>query len=176
MMATSGEFTVALSFDDYFAANRLMLRKRRVRSTLTSMAALILTLGYVFISDPVYHTPIGIGAMALLVVILGAGVLLGTWWVWERRLPRQARKIFSQLGIDGLATAYRWNPDGLHVANSLGTSDLAWSHFMGWLENDGTFLLIRTPGTFFGIPKAQVAQGDLAAFRDGVIAAGVPGR
>ena len=172
----SGEFSVALSFEDYFAANRLMLRERRFRSILISLAAVIVGLGYTFISDPFYLTAVGIGIIALLVLLLGAAVLFGNWWVWERQLARQARKLFSQLGIEGLATVYRWNSEGVHVANTLGTSDLAWSRFMGWRENDATYLLKRTPGMFFAIPKSQITQADLAAFRASVIAAGIPGR
>lgn len=179
--ATSGTFTVALSFEDYLACNWLVIRHRWLWKGVLK-AVLILGLIYTVLFPAIdvldgkvvdlasigIAAAIGFGVAALAV---GAGAL-GLLW----RVPRSARKTYRQVKFEGVDTLFAYSPEGMESSNRFGKSINLWSDFIGWAEDERVLLLFRTSQMFYPVPKAQVAPDILDALRGAISAGAVPSK
>ena len=176
----SGEFTIALTYEDYRAANWLRVRRRwwwkRALRCFLLIGAIYAAIGIVpdLIIGP-FSVWNSIGSVLLAYAwacALMAGIALFARW----SIPRSARKIFVENKLFSSPVHYDFNTDGIKAANERETSDLLWEHILKWDENDRLLLLSRTRLTFFVLPKAQIAPETLADLRAALIAAHVPTR
>ncbi|CAH0496595.1 YcxB family protein [Novosphingobium sp. CECT 9465] len=175
-MSTS--FAVTMPFEEYLAANWLMIRRNwlwrgviRYLLVLGPILAAIIESG-AWVRDG--FDAARLVASLLLGLAFAAGALAVTflWFSWS--VPRSARKAYAELKLDGVATTYTFNQTELLVSNTLGTARLPWDHITTWTENTRMILLCRTRMMFFCIPKSQVDVGELEALRSALIAANVP--
>lgn len=177
----AGSFTTTLSYEEYLAANQLMMRRRWwmrgfLRFTLAvglvywgiGVAVVLFDAGTIDAPTVLYALLIALG--------LATAVALGLMLVGRWRLPRTCRKMWAQQHIEGLATTHEFDNAGIRIANARGSSDLEWSMFSGWIEDERLLMMFRTPLVFHAVPKAQVTATQLAAVRERLEAAGVPPR
>ncbi|MFC0203903.1 YcxB family protein [Novosphingobium soli] len=176
----SGQFTITLDFDEYLAANWLMVRRRmlwRGAAKFVATTSVLYSLMFIAIRF-VDEGPSLIGALsematgvALALVVMA---VLGVYWRWC--IPRSARKTWPQLHLDGLPTHHEFDNRGIRIANELGSSNLEWQMLSSWTEDERLLLMFRTKAMFHAVPKAQVPADRLAALRAELVRAGVATR
>ena len=169
--------TIVMSYEDYLEANRFRLLKKwglKSSAKFIFMTAALFAAIFLFgeISD------YGISIVTLLTgVIMGviwaicAYGALRLWLLWC--LPRSAKKLYAQQPSASAPIEISFDSEGFRAVGLFETSDLPWSHFLGWLENDRLLLLSRTSITFFCLPKAQLGEANVIALKQCLAAAGV---
>lgn len=177
----TGSFTTTLSYEEYLAANRLMVRRRWYRRGILRFVLIlwaayaVLGAGVVIIDDGSFD-----GAMILDVLAVSFGIsvaiaalvsLINLW-----KLPRSARKMWAQQHIEGLPTVHDYDETGIRIANDRGSSNFTWTMLSGWIEDENLLMMFRTAMMFHAIPKAQVSKAELDRLRQLLIASGVPPR
>lgn len=173
-------FTTSLNYEDYLAANWLMMRRRMlwrgvIRFTVTATILYsILGVSIRFLSQG----PSVNGAFAEIVtgfcLTLAVIAALSVYWLWC--IPRSARKAWPQLHLDGLPTVHEFDETGIRIANDRGTANFEWHMLSSWTEDDRLLLMFRTKSMSHVVPKAQVSKEQLDALRTALIDAGVPTR
>jgi hypothetical protein len=174
----SGSFTTTLDYEDYLAANWLMLRRRWLwKGTLRFLltvgplySAIGITLR--FISQGASIT----GAFAELATgfTLASVAVLVLWLYFFWCIPRSANKTWSQLHLDGVPTLHEFDDEAIRISNALGTSNFHWHMLSAWIENEHLLLMFRTNLMFHSVPKAQISGEELEKLRAALIAASVP--
>ncbi len=76
-------------------------------------------------------------------------------------------------GTIDLPVSWIINADGYDCTNGEETSRQGWSRLLDFVQNERLLLLRRTRGLFFGIPKAQLTEPQLAELLDILRNAGV---
>ncbi len=167
----SDSFKVTMPYEDYLAANWLMVRRnwlwRGALRYVVGVGGLIfaINLATSAVSNELSLERIVADGITGLVFAIGALAVTFLWLLWC--IPRAAKKAYAQLFVDGVETTYSFSASGIHIANSLGTSDFKWQHITKWVEDDRLILLFRTRLMFFCIPKNQID----AAIQDALVKA-----
>ncbi|MEE4450444.1 YcxB family protein [Novosphingobium resinovorum] len=173
-------FTISLDYENYLAANWLMVRRRMWwRGLARTFATLFVVYAFVMfavgaILDGVTLDTLFYGLGTGLVFATLMMIVLPLCWLWK--LPRSARKTWPQLHLDGLPTLHEFDETGIRIANDRGSSNFDWHMLASWAENDDLLLMFRTKLMFHAVPKAQVAPETLQALRARLIDAGVSTR
>lgn len=170
-------FTTSLNYEEYLAANWLMVRRRMLWRGLTRMF-LILWAGYsilmmavcaldndVSMAAAVWSLGVGLAFAVLVSVVL---VLISLW-----RLPRAAKKSWPQHHLDGLPTFHEFDAVGIRISNERGSSNFDWPMLTSWTEDDRLLLMFRTKLMFHAVPKAQVPAEELDALKALLVSSGV---
>jgi hypothetical protein len=176
----SVRFSATLPYEDYLAANWLLIRRRwlwrgvaRYMLVLTPIMFLIPTLSE-FTVDGLNGSALVINFVTGVMFAAGALGITFLWWLWC--VPRSARRTYAEMQIEGLETSFEFDTDGIRIANALGTSNLKWEHLTNWAESERLMLLSRTQLMFYAIPKDQVDPAQISALRSALERQGVPRR
>jgi YcxB-like protein len=173
----SGEFTIILKRDDYFAGYWLCTRNRydwrRLILSYLGIAALFALFliglnsweGSFDPSDAMTYLCYGAVYSMVIVVTLIA--------ITRIMLPIRIGQMFKQLGIDGRTTRFRFDQDEIASENSETTTRYQWSRFISWSENSHILILQLANFIFIALPKSQVAPDILQSLRATMQAAGV---
>jgi hypothetical protein len=172
----SHEVTITMNYADYLAANRL---RANSRWTVTASLRFILLVGAfylaIFFLTSEYAafswTKLLADTITALVVAICAYAGLRLWLLWC--IPRMTKKLFKQQPSARAPYQFSFDDDGMRAVGPFESSNLPWSHFHGWLENDRLFLLSKTSLTFFCLPKAQLGEENLSALKQCLSAAGI---
>lgn len=89
-------------------------------------------------------------------------------------LPRRARRLFRQQKTLQGEFVLDWSPQGARFVSSKGTSDLLWSDYIDWAENDGVFILTINDGLYHFVPKRVLDAAQIDDLRD-TLSAGFAG-
>lgn len=173
-------FTISLDYENYLAANWLMVRRRmwwrglaRIFVTLFVVYAIVMfgigaVLDGVTLATLLNSILMGLGFAAAMMIVLPL------CWLWK--LPRSARKTWPQMHLEGLPTLHEFDETGICIANDRGSSNFEWHMLASWVENDDLLLMFRAKMMFHAIPKEQVSSDVLQALRAQLIASGVSTR
>ena len=176
----SRTFKVTMPYEDYLAANWLMVRRnwlwRGAFRYVAFVGGLISSINFATsaVAGKLDVTQVVADVVTGLVFAVGALVVTFLWLLWC--IPRAAKKAYAQLFVDGVETTYNFGETGIHIANSLGTSDFEWRHITKWVEDDRLILLFRTRLMFFCIPKNQIDAETKDALIKAMSDASVPTR
>ena len=178
--ATSERFTVSLPYEDYLAANWLMVRRRwmwwgAIRFLLiVGTAYVLIGIAVTAATHPLDREGVlgdFLTAFGLAVAVLA---VLQVYWQWC--IPRSARKAYAQYGSLDHPTHYAFNDAMFTVENDEGSSKLAWSRLHSWVENPRLMMMFRTQSAFFAVPKDQVDPAAIEKLRRTLVTAGVKKR
>jgi fatty acid desaturase len=173
----TGAFTVALRYEDYLAANWLVLRRRWIwRGSLRYLAIITALLSVITLSDmknPLSDPYTWVSAI-ITSIVLAFIFLAAQWGAFRVLTPRSARKSWAQLHLDGLPTLHEFDDNGIVINNDRATSNFTWSMLSAWIEDDRLLLMFRTRLMFHAVPKDQVAPAELEKLRAALAAAAVP--
>ncbi|QLC21645.1 YcxB family protein [Parasphingopyxis sp. CP4] len=159
-----GEIRFQLTEDDGVDANRLyfrrqMLRHGRIAAWLVGAIVLLLLIlivlgnGPDLVSDPLLRSLVG--AVVILIVLIFA-----IYWFW---LPWQARKLFRQTKLlQGEITAL-WTSTTITYSGEWGSTEIAWSDYHRWMENERLIVLFQSDAVYNIVPKAVIARDEVAA-------------
>jgi hypothetical protein len=97
-------------------------------------------------------------------IMLGGSVF---WMVFIRTLPRlSARMQFRRTPSVQNPMTIAISESGLHVQSPHGDSQVAWSAYMGWGEEESVFVLLPQPLIYLPIPKRAFTEQQQAEFRE----------
>jgi YcxB-like protein len=82
--------------------------------------------------------------------IAGALICVGIGFVL---LPRRATRLFRQQKTLHAEFVLDWTAQGARFVSPKGTSDLLWSDYLDWAENDAVFILTINDGLYHFVPK-----------------------
>lgn len=176
----TGSFTVTVSYDDYVAANWLLMRRRWLWRGVGKYIGLVGVIFFIigittrFLAGEL--DAVRIVAEAILALLLATGTMTISLAWFALCVPRNARRVFSQMQLDKLPTTYTFDDTGIRVAHRLGTSDLEWAHLTKWLEGNDILVIWLNHLALFCIPKLQVDPATLDSLRSALRASGVPDR
>ena len=173
----SGEFGINLSREDFVSAYWFYTRWLWLWRRLI-IAFLLVTLlysGLMIAIDASY----GAFEPAELVGYLKNGsiysliISVSLIAITQITLPRRLKRLYDDLKVAGRETRFEFDTAGLRTSNRDGSSNLEWSRFKHWIENDRFLMFVLSRWSFIIIPKAQVAEDVLAKLRGGAAAGGV---
>jgi len=96
--------------------------------------------------------------------MLGGSVF---WLVFIWTLPRlSARMQFRRTPSVQDPMTIAISESGLHVQSPHGDSQVAWSAYMGWGEEESVFVLLPQPLIYLPIPKRAFTEQQQAEFRE----------
>jgi len=170
----SGEFTVTLSYEDYKAANWLLVRRKWLWRRLIIrffIIGLFYSLIGIFLNHPssyqnAAHTIIVGYVFALAVLCIG--IVSNLFYI-----PLRTRLLFEESGTLHLARHIQFSDETISFKNEREQSELTWRFILKWTEDEKTLVLWRTSQSFLGIPKSQVSIETLNSLRQILINAGV---
>jgi len=170
-------FSVALDQADYLAANRLLFRRNWLWRGILKISAWAGGAygSLIFAMDVLEegYTLVGLAVTAVMGAVFGLvmGPLLAlVCWLM---LPGSVRRIYAQQGTVSLRSQWQVNELGYRCANGEETVDQPWSRLMDFVQDDHYLLLRRMRGSFFGIPKRQLDDAQLAGLIGLLRSAGV---
>jgi hypothetical protein len=166
-----------MSYEDYLAANWLRVRtnwsfRRSMRfvAVIALPYAAIVSFGEIADKGVTLQTILTCLLMGLLVGVC-AMVGIRIWLLWC--LPRSARLLYKQNPSASAPYDFTFDANGMQAVGPFETSNLPWSHFVGWLENDRLIMLSKTATTFFCLPKTQLGPANEAELKRQLDDAGV---
>lgn len=153
--------TIAASFrynyPDLLAATWLTVRKRWLWSgaakylgVLTAVFFAIMTVSSKDISPPELLINL-VSGFAFSAVCFAAMLLCWLWCV-----PRNVRKTFKQMELEGQDVQYLVSDGGIEIQDATTNLKLPWSKWLKWTENDRFLLLYRTDLNAHFVPKELV--------------------
>jgi len=153
-------FTVQPSFEDYFAANRMVRRKAWAAAKLAKPAISF----FVFATLASLLVTVSAGEpwqsqlpVSLVAGIVGAVVwLLVCYGLGELRFGGQVRKAYDQIGTISLPTTFRFDDAGMEAEYQEGSSRHDWTRFTDYMLDDCVLMLRRSDLLFFLVPLDQV--------------------
>lgn len=169
--------TITLSYEDYLAANWLKVKERwRLKRSLAFLAKVAILYAAIVAIGEIQDRGLSV---TTALICLGMGILIGLaamlgirlWLLWC--LPRSARKMYLQQPSASAPYELSFDQDGFRAVGPFESSNLPWSHFSSWLENERLILLSKTPLTFFCLPKEQLGAEIEAELKTVLTAAGV---
>lgn len=173
----SDEITIIMSYKDYLEANQFRVRQKwalKHSAKFITMTAVLCAAIFSFgeISDRGFSiTTLLICLLMGLIWAIFAYGALRLWLLWC--LPRSAKKLYAQQPSASAPIQFSFDADGFKAVGPFETSNLPWSHLLGYMENDRLLLLSRTSITFFCLPKAQLGEANSTALKQCLAAAGV---
>jgi len=165
----SAEITIAMSFNDYLAANRLIMRekwnwRRSLRYVLLVGAFYAAIISICELSEYGFSFA-GVLVCFLLGLVFGLFALLAVrvWLLWC--IPRSAKKLYEQQPSASAPYLFTFDAQGIKAVGPYESSNLPWSHFRGWLESEHQLILCKTAITFFCLPKRQLGEDNAAELK-----------
>jgi hypothetical protein len=158
-------FSIALTLEDFIAANMLYLRRYWVWSGLvkvfifTTLSYFVLMLGATALIEP------NLGQFEIEWVLqlslwFGLGMIVFLPIVSWVTMRLQVKRQFEQLSL-GLPVEYEIDANGFGAVNEQGTSTLTWDRLYDFVQDRRLLLLRRTRRVFFALPKAQLSNEQL---------------
>jgi hypothetical protein len=176
----SGSFEITLGLAELRGAYWLYLRRRWLWRRMV-LAYLAMTAIYAALligrdaADWGFDPTWALHRLGQAILYAAVGVaLMVALALW--RVPRGVRRLYEQAGLEGRTTRFDFDAVGLRTANTEATTDIPWTRFVAWAENEHYLLLYRTDAAFITVPKAQVAAETISALRSAIAAAGVSKR
>ena len=174
-MAANEPIRVNFCFDDWLAANWLVIRSRLLWKGLIQnylswwVVCFVLLLGFATHSTSL---------TTKLLTSSGAAVGAIVGWLICIRLsyPRAARKRFDAIGGNGLVTEYKFDSEQFVASNQHGVATLGWPMIEYWLEDPLILVVLAKTGILYVFPKAQIDSDALGSFRSALVDAHVPTR
>lgn len=150
--------TLQFSIDsnEYYLAERFMLRKRGSMISEQILGAAFLLASIIIFTIPAFF---GLGILATLIGLILLSVplfrKLGLKKRWQREAILRAKHYVQ------------FSPAGIHYSLNEIESDLDWKYYQSWLETPDEFLLICSNDVFALIPKRAFPNDQIqAAFRE----------
>jgi hypothetical protein len=168
--------SVAITLDDYIAANVLYQRRYWIFSGLLkayglgAVAFFLLMLVFTAIDEQLTWQSVLAGLLASLGFGFLMPVLIPVVSLVKMRLS--VKRQFEQLSL-GLPIEYEIDSNGLRAANEQGTATLTWDLFHDFVQDRRLLLLRRARRMFFILPKAQLGSEQLETILACVREAGV---
>ncbi len=151
MVESDVQYTVQYSFADIHCALLSFYSWRKYLSVLVIFGIVGILLG---VLNPSVRYAILCG-----LVLIGVSVYA---WLWLPRLTRKtlaSPSFLSEQQIEINETGFSMHSDAMQ-------SNIQWSQFLNWSENESSFLLYPTPYTFVVIPKRCLAIGQPEIVRE----------
>ena len=176
------EFTVLPTYEDYIAANWLILGKRWF--CVESAKYIAKFFGVVMLGQLLIGAVKGVGFDKFMPLAWAVSSLLLTaiWFglrllVQAVSLPKIVRKAYEQSQTIQLPTTFRLSEEGLFSENSRVSANFDWSLIDRAIESARLLVLVTVSWRqFYVFPKSQLDAGTLDAIRATLVAAKVPTR
>lgn len=162
-MATSVEFSVRWTFDQFYHSRLLYLGRGRLGGLLQNLLGFLVLF---LVSWRIYSAgPDLVGVLGLLAVsyVLGGRTLL----VWF-----ESRRLWKDFGDYGLDWSYHFDSKkGLTVTPGATEGEepegrtLPWSELRAWKENESYILIIAREGGFFSLSKEEGSETKIESLR-----------
>jgi hypothetical protein len=158
--------TLLITEKDLIEAYRLSyfssLRSKGMIASAVFMTVVLAVAGYVLAWD----RGLGIKILVALVFVAGWMILLGAIIaITNLRLPRTARKSFTQLKYLGAPIKAEWSADHISFEAANGSSRYQWGDFVKIAEGKSVFLLFQADNLFNVIPKANLSAAEIDSIR-----------
>jgi hypothetical protein len=157
-----------LTIEDYLAGVRLHMRPSRAASVvyvLMLAGAIFLSLAGVYMAfegKPEYLVA-NPGLWGLVVFVLYRYVLI----------PQRLKRLFKEQKMAAAPTEMEPTEESLKITNEYGFSNVPWSAWYRWKEDDKLFLLYSSSAIFSVLPKKFFKDESQVAFVRGKLAANV---
>jgi len=169
--------TITLSYEDYLAATRLRTRQHWLRGGAAkliircALASAVLILGLEALQGRLTTSAAleiakfcAIWSVAFFFFI----ITLNVWY-----LPHTCKRLFKEQPSMTAPHEISFGPDGVKSVGPHESTDLPWSHILGWLEDKRTVILSKNSLQFFCLPKKQLGEENLTTLKQCLDTAGV---
>jgi len=171
------EFTITLSFEDFLACQRLIVRRTRTWKHggmwILSRGLPLAGIGFFIGIQDTHSGVVGVLIGPLIGFAISAAIYLFSSISLFWRLPKQSRKIFFAGKTLRPPKKIIIDDAGIKTDNGVEKYECGWSVFPHWMEDEKSLIICRTGHLFLYIPKKQVSHNIINDLREALINANV---